>query len=316
MKQSWVLITSGDENGIGPEVTVKALSFLGPQKNTRFAVFKRDHDKHRVWQNLKKRFRILRTDEINTDLPSISENELLLIESKNPAPVWVEQAARICLSRPFTGICTAPLSKELIRRSGMMDRGHTEILKRVCRKKNLHMGFWGPAFSVVLATDHIPLKEVPRALQKGALKTALSACGEMKRILRRRTMPFFVLGLNPHAGNKGIIGTDESSWIQRELDSFLGSESNPLARVAPIIPADSAFVQEHLKSKPLFLALYHDQGLIPFKMAHGFGAAVHLTLGLDFLRTSVDHGTAFDIFGKNKASPESMIAALEFHFRR
>ncbi|MEI7972786.1 MAG: 4-hydroxythreonine-4-phosphate dehydrogenase PdxA, partial [Bdellovibrio sp.] len=213
--------------------------------------------------------------------------------------------------------CTAPLSDELIQRSGMRDRGHTEIFKRICRKQDLHMGFWGPSFSVVLATDHIPLEQVSRALKKGALKTALTACGEMMRILgARHRSPFFVLGLNPHAGNKGIIGTDESSWIQKEITSFLGSESNTWTEVAPIVPADSAFVRKQLKNKPLFLALYHDQGLIPFKMAHGFGAAVHLTLGLDFLRTSVDHGTAFDIFGKNKARPESMIAALEFHFRR
>ncbi|MEI7973751.1 MAG: hypothetical protein WCH11_05225, partial [Bdellovibrio sp.] len=103
MMQRWVLITSGDENGIGPEVTVKALSFLGPQKHTRVAVFKSYRDTNRIWRPLERKFRILRTDGIDKDLPSISESELLIIDSKNPAPVWVEQAARICLSRPRTG---------------------------------------------------------------------------------------------------------------------------------------------------------------------------------------------------------------------
>ena len=161
------------------------------------------------------------------------------------------------------------------------------------------MGFIGKEFNVVIATDHIALKTVESKLTKKLIEQAIKACIDLKK-LNNDKRPVCVLGLNPHAGEKGIIGSYEKSFLNKIISKNL---------VGPMSP-DAAFFKSNWKKYSSFLALYHDQGLIPFKMVHGQDSGVHITLGLPFIRTSVDHGTAKDIFNKNVANSHSMRDAI------
>ena len=328
---SRLIITTGDEDGIGPEVAVKALLSIGPQKKFHFVIFKSSRDRSALWKKLASKFRLqsytswahfLSYSHVNTEAKDIS-----LIESHLEAPRWVELAAHACLHKEAQGMITGPLSKLTIRKSGLSDIGHTEILARVSGQSDLMMGFVGSEFSMVLATGHIPLEKVAKsltseliflALQRGkdlALynrankkKRTATTLRPTKRQLKRPTVA--VLGLNPHSGESGLLGTEESRIFEPVLNK-LRSQSPEVEWLGPI-PADSAFVKGNRRGIDCFVSAYHDQGLIPFKTIHGFDEGLHITLGLPFLRCSVDHGTGKDIFGKNKANPASMIEALRY----
>ncbi len=309
-----ILVTSGDPDGIGPEVTIKALLKLGPQKNTNFVVFCSSSDQSNPWQRLGREFEVEILHNWSQVPAARKASQLFLIRSRLSPAHWVEAAAQICMNNSNCSLATAPLSKESIIKSGMRDIGHTEILKRVSEASSLFMGFWGSKLSVVLATGHLPLSEISKALTPGLVEASLRAAQQMQEICnsgKARIRPLILLGLNPHAGNSGIIGTEDSQVLRPAADAFRKSGATLLGP----LPADSAFTPDFLKTKPIYISMYHDQGLIPFKMAHGFDEGVHLTLGLPFLRTSVDHGTAKSLFGKNKANPASMVEALKAHLR-
>ncbi|MEN0058579.1 MAG: 4-hydroxythreonine-4-phosphate dehydrogenase PdxA, partial [Bdellovibrio sp.] len=203
---------------------------------------------------------------------------------------------------------TGPLSKTLIYESGLRDMGHTDILKRVSKTQNVHMGFLGREFNVLLATAHIPLNKIAQSLTTENLSLALINANHLRKILPTSLArkPIGLLGLNPHAGEAGLIG-DEEGQLFPSLLSFARQHKIPVS--GPLVP-DAAFLKSNWKKYSVFLALYHDQGLIPFKLVHGQQSGVHISVGLPFIRTSVDHGTAKDIFEKNKALPHSMRDAL------
>ena len=169
------------------------------------------------------------------------------------------------------------------------------------------MGFIGKKFNVVLATGHCPTETVETKLQSVNMAKFFELCLESRKLLKPslRNKPLGVLGLNPHSGDNGIIGKYEIETLQPLLRKFSKKEVH-----GPLIP-DVAFSPKNWNKYSFFVALYHDQGLIPFKMIHGF-QGVHITLGLPIKRCSVDHGTAKDIFGKNIANPSSMSDAIKF----
>jgi 4-hydroxythreonine-4-phosphate dehydrogenase len=197
---------------------------------------------------------------------------------------------------------TAPLSKTSIIDAGMKDIGHTEILARVTGQRDLFMGFIGKKFSVVLATGHQPLTDALRGLTPEKFLAALQAAAQLRELLpaAKKKLPMAIVGVNPHAGEGGLFGNEED-WLRRFADQKLV--------MGPLVP-DAAFLPQNWNRYSVYLCPYHDQGLIPFKMVHGFTGGVHLTLGLPFVRTSVDHGTAKEIFGRNKAQAGSMKDAL------
>lgn len=290
-----LLITTGDPDGIGLEVTTKALLKI-PRSSTQFVIWRSPH----VCQSDLSRLKKLRplTIESSEDLKNVTlKSGLVEIVSTLPPARWVEDAARLCLQKKANALVTGPLSKSGIRLAGLKEKGHTGILARLAHRKDLFMGFYGSNFSVMLITDHLPLKDVSRALSKQRLKMAFRAAIEFKAKLRSRK-PIAWLGLNPHAGEDGLIGSDEK-MLKSVFRSFDG----------PIVP-DAAFLKKNWGKYSLFVCPYHDQGLIPFKMIHGFDEGVHLTLGLPFVRTSVDHGTAKDIYGKDMAQAGSMLSAI------
>jgi 4-hydroxythreonine-4-phosphate dehydrogenase len=304
-----IAITTGDVDGIGLEVTTKALNHLGPQSGAQFYLFRHPHAPA---FRLPKFERIpVASIEESLQIPFKKNRIVEIVQDSSPAQ-WVEECAKSCLKNDFHSMVTAPLSKTEIQRAGFKDLGHTDILKRVSGRKYAFMTFIGPKFNVLLVSGHIPVEKIQSSLTEELLKEALSCADQGRRLLpvKQSKKPLAVLGLNPHAGDQGLIG----NFDDQKLRPFLGSLSMKPAPIGPMVP-DAAFLPENWKRFSFYVALYHDQGLIPFKMVHGFDVGAHLTLGLPIRRSSVDHGTAKDIFGKNKAKPGSMIEALRWGLR-
>ena len=203
------------------------------------------------------------------------------------------------------GVATAPISKEGFRLAGLPWVGHTDLLAHLTGAPHVAMMFYAEALRVVLATIHIPLSAVPRALTRASLEATIA--------LTARELPRFgiasprigVAGLNPHAGEHGLFGSEEGDTLAPAIAS---SRARGIDVAGPF-PADTIFVRAVRGEFDVVVACYHDQGLIPVKLL-AFGQAVNVTLGLPIIRTSVDHGTAFDIAGSGTADPGSMIAAV------
>jgi 4-hydroxythreonine-4-phosphate dehydrogenase len=202
-------------------------------------------------------------------------------------------------------IATAPVNKEAFRLAGLSWSGHTDLLAHLTGSPHVAMMFYSNALRVVLATVHIPLVEVSRALTTESLAATIA--------LTARELPRFgipapriaVAGLNPHAGEHGLFGHEEQAAITPAIDACRARGID----VTGPFPGDTVFVRARRGEFDVVVACYHDQGLIPIKLV-AFGQAVNVTLGLPIVRTSVDHGTAFDIAGKGVADPASMIAAV------
>lgn len=309
-KNKRILITTGDQDGIGPEVTLKALLQLKSTKNLfvwcspeTYVLFKKKLKNQLKFNTVaipkdKDAFVFLSSFKNNND-------ELTLIESHQAPPYWVETSAKLCLKKHFYALATAPLSKTLIKSSGLKDIGHTQILARITKSKDLFMFFVGKKFSVLLVTGHIPISKVSDRMTSRLLGAAVKAAVAGLACLdkRQRGLPIRLLGLNPHAGEDGLIGHEERKVFHNIIKKFKNSKIKILG---PEVP-DAAFL--NYKHTSIYIAPYHDQGLIPFKYAHSRDS-IHLTLGLPFPRSSVDHGTAKDIFGKNKADARSMYMAI------
>ena len=215
-------------------------------------------------------------------------------------------AAEGCLSGRYAGMVTGPVQKSTINDAGFAFSGHTEFLRDVSGARDVVMLLVAGRLRVALATTHLPLRDVPGALTAELLESKiemlLSGLRERFRIAEPRVL---VTGLNPHAGEAGHLGREEIEVIEPVCERFRKAGA---AVVGPL-PADTAFTPRPLEGTDAVLAMYHDQGLPVLKHA-GFGAAVNVTLGLPFVRTSVDHGTALDIAGTGAADTGSLAAAL------
>lgn len=304
-----IAITTGDVDGIGFEVTAKALNLLRPQRGVQFILWRAENVSNNLLELVDQGWKRITVDSYK-EAQKIQGPYLVDIASDLSPSEWVEISARACLRNEIQALATAPLSKTSIRAAGYRDLGHTDILKRVSKAKSVNMGFVGSKFNVVLATAHIPLQAVSSTLQFKTAAAALWNANELRKKLppHKASRPIGFLGVNPHAGEQGLIGSEEAKLFPR-LHAFAKENNIPL--VGPLVP-DAAFFPENWKKFSVYVSAYHDQGLIPFKMIHGQDSGVHLTLGIPFIRTSVDHGTAKDIFGKNKANPRSMLEALEW----
>jgi 4-hydroxythreonine-4-phosphate dehydrogenase len=299
-------ITTGDSDGIGLEVTLKALRKIGPIPGVQFVVWKSSASQKSETKKLEGKFNVLRVHSWPEALNQLPRTAKDLVEIRTPTSEasWVEQCAKACWFRHLDAMVTAPLSKTAIKKSGMSDLGHTDILKRVTSAKAVYMGFLGREFSLVLATGHIPLSAVASSLTTPVLFGALQAAEELRALVSKAKgrLPIGLVGLNPHAGEEGLIGKEEQSLYCDVLEQ---AKSAKMHVEGPLVP-DAAFLKAKYLQHSVLVSPYHDQGLIPFKSIHGHGEGVHLTLGLPFVRTSVDHGTAKDIFGLDKADPGSM----------
>lgn len=312
-----IALTTGDPDGIGFEVTVKALVDFAKQ-NKKFPLFFLFRDANqqkkqpRLFQLIDRNWTRITFYSLETALvfaktltvTDIARKKILIdLCLTTSAADWVFEVTHACLQKKLDSVVTAPLSKTLIYKSGYKQVGHTGIFRSFFPKKNLHMGFVGKDFNVMLVTDHISIADVSACLSRKSLAAAYKSARVLQIALNSKK-EIAVLGLNPHAGESGIIGKTESRLFKSIKKPFHG----------PLVP-DAAFLRKNWKRFSIFVCMYHDQGLIPFKMHHGQDSGVHVTLGLPFVRTSVDHGTAFDIFNKNMANSASMLDAIYFNLK-
>lgn len=306
---NFVAITTGDQDGIGPEVAYKALGELGPLAGVATIVFRSKRVSPKILHFADKKWHRFQVASLEEALAfKFKPKTLIEVVNDVPPPRWVEAAATAAYKKRISALVTAPISKTLIQSAGLKEVGHTEILARVARTKTLTMAFWGPQFSVALGSTHIPIKDICSSI------TAVKLTHHLRQVVlhfpkpARRPLRIGVVGLNPHAGEAGLIGKEEVRIFAPALKT-LRREFPKIHFSDPLVP-DAAFLKENQQHYDVFFCTYHDQGLIPFKMAHGQSHGCQISLGLPFVRTSVDHGTAKDIFGKNKADSGSMQDAI------
>lgn len=312
-----VAITSGDVDGIGFEVTAKALSKKPLSLKKSGALFILFRHVHQI-KTQKKFFDLLDTKCTRFTFKSLNEalsflenrktrlpdNALIDLALTSGSADWILEAAKACKDGELTSLVTGPISKKSTQALNKKPVGHTGIFRQLFPKTPMNMAFVGKDFNVMLATDHIALSQVEKALIRGDFKKSLRNAATFQKIVGSKKK-IAVLGLNPHAGEKGILGGAEKRLF-KNLDSRLFE--------GPLVP-DAAFLKKNWSRYCLFLCLYHDQGLIPFKSHHGQDSGVHITVGLPFVRTSVDHGTAREIFNKNVANPNSMRDAIDLNLK-
>ena len=218
----------------------------------------------------------------------------------------LDRAVRGCLEGEYDAIVTAPVQKSVINDAGIAFTGHTEYLAEKARAPHVVMMLVGGGLRVALATTHLALAEVPKAInRKSLLQTLRVLDSDLRKRFRIAQPRILVSGLNPHSGESGHLGREDIEVIAPAIAEAVAAG---IAASGPI-PADTLFVPERLKNADCALAMYHDQGLPVLKYA-SFGRGVNVTLGLPFVRTSVDHGTALDLAGTGKADPGSLIEAL------
>lgn len=313
-----IVISSGDINGIGPEVVLKSLSdsdypevtpvILGSESVIDFYA---DTLGKQIPLHRADTLDDVRANEINvlesygSITPNITPGQLTK-ESGKCAMLAVEKALNLCKSGWADAMVTAPISKEAVNLAGYNIPGHTEFLADQTSTSNFMMMLVNDELRVGLVTTHIPLSEVPGSLSTRRIVDNIQIISNSLRNDFNISEPrIAVLGLNPHAGDGGIIGTEELEIIMPAIEQ---AKDNGI-QVAGPLPADGFFGNRKYENFDGILATYHDQGLIPFKTL-SFGKGVNFTAGLPVIRTSPDHGTAFDIAGQDMADPSSFKQAF------
>ncbi|HEY7289963.1 MAG TPA: 4-hydroxythreonine-4-phosphate dehydrogenase PdxA [Vicinamibacterales bacterium] len=280
MRLPRVAITAGDPAGIGPEIAGRAAEDARVRAVCEPIIFQ------------------------TTPNGAVTEGALSPAAGR-AAYETIVAAVEAAQRHDVDAIATAPVNKEAFRLAGLPWSGHTDLLAHLTKAPQVAMMFYSEALRVVLATVHVPLSEVPARLTAATVEATIAlSAQELPRFGFERPR-IAVAGLNPHAGEHGLFGDEESKAIAPAIDACRARGID----VSGPYPADTLFVRAHRGEFDLVVACYHDQGLIPVKLL-AFGQAVNVTLGLPIIRTSVDHGTAFDIAGRGVADPQSMIAAV------
>ena len=219
----------------------------------------------------------------------------------------IKQATHDCLNNKCNGILTGPINKAVINQAGIKFSGHTEYLAELSNCSKTVMLLATAKLKVALATTHLALKDVPKNITKESLTEVISIIKSDFKYLGVQNPRILVCGLNPHAGENGYLGNEEIKTISPVIKTLNQNGYN----LSGPVPADTAFTVDSLKDIDVVLAMYHDQGL-PVLKASGFKNAANITLGLPFIRTSVDHGTALDLAGSGNISLGSFNCALSF----
>ena len=216
-------------------------------------------------------------------------------------------AADGCLNKNYKALVTGPINKTIMNNAGIPFTGHTEWLAAHANVKQTVMLFVADTLKVALYTTHVPLSRVPSLIKKSSLETCIRLLhAGLKKYFSIKIPTVAICGLNPHAGEQGHLGKEELSTIIPVIKAL---KKEGFSITGPL-PADTAFTPRAIKDCDALLAMYHDQGLAPIK-ALKFGCVVNMTLGLPYVRTSVDHGTAFDLAGTGLADEKSLIKAIK-----
>ena len=307
---SLIGITIGDPFGIGPEITEKSvLEFLKNKKTkVKIIIF----GSKKCLNNID--FPIIDSDRDITRIEDVAIFDNFPFENGSPGEpspsggrlsfIYLEKALQFAKSGILNSLITGPISKTAWEMAGIKYKGHTELLRDYFGVERVAMTFWSEDLKVVLFTHHIPLKSLWKRLKKEELENFLKFLfNELKRL--DLNLEVLVAGLNPHAGEEGIIGEEEEKIIKPVIEKMKIKGF----KISGPYPSDSLFHNIKGRKDAMVLCFYHDQGLIPFKLIH-FKDGIHMTLGLPILRLSPVHGTAFDIAGKGIADPSSMLQCL------
>ena len=220
----------------------------------------------------------------------------------------IEQAVRACMAGEFDAMVTGPVSKSVIADAGHAFSGHTEYIAGLCGDSLPVMMLANDFARVALVTTHLPLNQVAGRITRRRLRDVIKVvAADMQATFNIESPRLLVCGINPHAGEQGYLGTEEIETVNPVIDEL---RSTGLDLVGPV-PADTAFTASSLENTDAVIAMYHDQGL-PVLKSHGFGKTVNITLGLPIIRTSIDHGTAFDLAGTGHAEETSLVAAIDY----
>ncbi len=310
----------GDITGIGPEVTLKALALEAKVDDTRYLLIGDAGHTRRLNEQLGLKLPIQAAGgqdqpgqiSLCQPLPDPLPPDLLegSPAAARAAVAWVREAAERCLRGQLGAMVTAPVNKHAIVQSGMAFIGQTELLSQLARTNRTAMMLLGQDdrgrwLRVVLATTHLPIKLVSDQLTQVKVERAIELAAQACRDLQLSRARVAVCGLNPHAGEGGEMGTEEETTI---TPAVRAAHRRGIDVVGPL-SADALFYHAFKGDYDAVVAMYHDQGLVPLKMI-GFETGVNWTLGLPFIRTSPDHGTAYDIAGQGRANPSSMLAAI------
>ncbi len=318
-----VVLSVGDESGIGPEIILKALSSKEIPRNIDFLLVGSKKNLQNTFTHLKS---LGLKNLANPNNLQIHDLEISPSDSDSKSNYgdssfnYLINAIKIVKRNPNSALVTGPICKKSWSLAGHNFSGQTEVLAKSCGVKNVGMLFTakspitGWRFNTLLATTHIPLCEVPNLLSKELIHSKLDLLKEFcDSYIEKPTLK--VAGLNPHAGEEGILGTEERDWLDDALISW-NEINKDIKLLGPLSPdscwnsSAKAWREQEAEKHDGILAMYHDQGLIPMKVI-ALNYSVNTTLGLPFIRTSPDHGTGFDIAGKGIAQSQSMVEAIK-----
>ncbi len=322
---NYLAISTGDITGIGPEVTLKALAAELRADETRYLLIGDEgrlqalNDRLglglplRRYAGKQSQGRIFVHSPAGDVLPAGTPADLPPGSpvAARAAVAWLKAGAGLCLQGEVDALVTAPVNKEAIIRSGETQFvGQTEFLSALAGTDRTIMMLLGADdrgrwLRVALATTHVPLRRVADQLAQPKIELAIALAAQACRDLGLPRARVGVCGLNPHAGEGGKLGTEEQTVI---IPAVQAAQRQGLDVAGPLA-ADALFFYAFRGDYDAVVAMYHDQGLAPLKMI-GFESGINWTLGLPFIRTSPDHGTAYDIAGQNRANPSSMLAAI------
>jgi 4-hydroxythreonine-4-phosphate dehydrogenase len=321
MSSPLIAITMGDPAGIGPEIIVKALGERTVFAQSRPVVLGDEWILSDAARWLKAPLKIKRIQEPEEGVFRQGVLNLIPLTDLSRAGVplgaprsqggaaayrYIERGVELAQRGSVDALVTAPISKEALHAAGYPFPGHTELLAKMTGSGDHVMMLAGPRLRVSLVTTHIPLRQVPGALTRERIIRTIAITSQgLKTYWGIPSPQLAVAGLNPHAGEGGIFGTEEQEVI---APAIAECRQKGMSVFGPL-PADSLFFHAAAGRYDAVVSLYHDQGLIPLKLLH-FRDGVNITLGLPIIRTSVDHGTGYDIAGQGVADPTSLINAI------
>jgi 4-phospho-D-threonate 3-dehydrogenase / 4-phospho-D-erythronate 3-dehydrogenase len=336
VKQPILGVTMGDPAGVGPEIIARAAAAPAVRRDSRPVVIGAASTMHAALELVGSPLAMHAVGRVADcrwvegtlevlDLANVDMDSLRRAAVSGPAGKaaydYIERAVQLAQAREIHGIVTAPINKEALAAAGMQHSGHTEILARLSDTRDFAMLLLGHELRVIHVTTHVALRQVPALVTKERVLKTIRLAQKTMVDLGRADARIAVAGLNPHAGEDGLFGDEEKTSITPAIEAARGEG---MAVIGPL-PADTLFSRARGGEFDIVVAMYHDQGHIPVKTL-GFNydeqtkrwtglSGVNVTVGLPFLRVSVDHGTAFDRAWKGMANPESMIEAIDVAVR-
>jgi 4-hydroxythreonine-4-phosphate dehydrogenase len=336
VKQPILGVTMGDPAGVGPEIIARAAVDPAVRRDSRPVVIGAASTMQAAVTLIGARLTVHAVKHVadcrwadgmlevldlaNVDMQTLPR-AVVSAAAGRAAYDYVERAVALAQAREIDGIVTAPINKEALAAAGMPHTGHTEILAKLSNTASYAMLLMGHDLRVIHVTTHVALRRVPDLVTRERVLTTIQLAQRTMTSLGRRDARIAVAGLNPHAGEDGLFGDEEKTAIVPAIEA---ARADGLTVIGPL-PADTLFSRARGGEFDIVVAMYHDQGHIPVKTV-GFTydestrrwtglSGVNVTVGLPFLRVSVDHGTAFDRAWKGIANPESMIEAIDVAVR-